>query len=172
MAFKSLFAASSLAAAVTVASAALTRRATCSSGNTATNAACCAWFPILTDLQTNLFHSECGQEAREALRLTFHDALGFSPTLGGGGADGSIITFADTELAYAANADTGVSDIVDNLTPFVSKYNVTPGDLLFFAGAVGFSNCAGATQLQFLTGRPAPTAASPDGLVSSPVGMY
>lgn len=169
MALKSLFAVSFLSA-VTFTNAALTRRVSCSDGNTATNAACCAWFPILEDLQTNLFASECGQESREALRLTFHDALGFSPTLGGGGADGSIITFSSTELAYAANADSGVSDIVDNLTPFVSKYNVTPGDLVFFAGAVGFSNCAGATQLQFLTGRPAPTAASPDGLVSTPAG--
>ena len=50
----------------------------------------CKWYDVLDDLQTNLFHNECGQEVREAVRLTFHDAVGFSPTNGGGGADGSM----------------------------------------------------------------------------------
>ncbi|KAI5120026.1 hypothetical protein M0805_004655 [Coniferiporia weirii] len=170
MVFKTLLTLVSLAASLSTSNAALTRRVSCPDGvNTATNAACCAWFPILDDLQTNLFDNECGQEAREALRLTFHDGMGFSPTLGGGGADGSIITFASTELAYAANDDGGVEDIVTNLTPFVAKYNITPGDLVFFAGVVGLSNCPGApTGLQFLTGRPNPIAAAPDGLVSLP----
>ena len=80
------------------------------------------------------------------------------------------ITFASTELAYAANNDGGVSDIVDNLTPLVSKWNVTPGDMIYFASAVGISNCPGAPQLQFLTGRPDPVAAAPDGTVSLPTG--
>ena len=170
MAFKSLLALAPFAALFSVANAALTKRVTCSDGNTATNEACCAWFPVLTDLQSNLFNNECGREAREALRLTFHDAMGFSPTLGGGGADGSIITFSSTELAYAANDDAGVSDIVDNLTPLVAQFNVTPGDLIYFAAAVGVTHCAGVPALQFLTGRPPPVAASPDGLVSLPTG--
>ncbi|KAI5121583.1 hypothetical protein M0805_009454 [Coniferiporia weirii] len=167
-AMKSLLALASLASLLSPASAALTRRVACSDGkHTATNAACCAWYPILEDLQTNLFDNECGQEAREALRLTFHDGMGYSPTNGGGGADGSIITFASTELSYPANADSSVEDIVDNLTPYVSKYNVTPGDLVYFAGVVGLSNCPGApTQMQFLTGRPNPTGPAPDGTIS------
>lgn len=171
MTFKKLLAIAPLAALFSVTNAALTKRVTCSDGNTATNEACCTWFPVLTELQ-DLFNNECGREAREALRLTFHDAMGFSPTLGGGGADGSIITFASTELAYAANDDGGVSDIVDNLAPLVSKFNVTPGDLIYFAAAVGTTHCAGAPALQFLTGRPPPLAAAPDGLISLPTGMY
>ncbi|THH02945.1 hypothetical protein EW145_g6667 [Phellinidium pouzarii] len=170
MVFKELFALASVAASLSGSYAAITKHVPCPDGiHTATNTACCTWFTILDDLQANLFDNECGQEAREALRLTFHDAMGFSPETGGGGADGSIITFASTELTYAANDDGGVQDIVTNLTPFVSKYNVTPGDLVFFAGVVGLSNCPGApTGLQFLTGRPLPVAAAPDGLVSLP----
>ena len=144
MAFKVLSTFAATAALISVASAALTKRVACSDGvNTASNAACCAWFPILSALQSGLFHNECGQESREALRLMFHDGMGFSPTLGGGGADGSIITFSSTELAFNANdQDTGVADIVDNLKPFLTQFpNVTSGDLLYFAGALGTSNC-------------------------------
>ena len=36
-------------------------------------------FPILDDIQTNLFDGgECGEEVHESLRLTFHDAIGVS----------------------------------------------------------------------------------------------
>ena len=124
---KSFFAITSLALSLSGARAALTRRVACPDGkNTATNEACCAFFPILEDIQENLFDGgECGEEVHESLRLTFHDAIGFSPSAGGGGADGSIITFASTETAYHANG--GIDDIVDRQTPFVAKHNVTPG---------------------------------------------
>ena len=73
------------------ASAALTRRVACPDGkNTATNAACCAWFPILEDIQENLFDGgECGEEVHESLRLTFHDAIGISPAIASRGQFGS-----------------------------------------------------------------------------------
>ena len=62
--------------------AAITRRVACPDGvNTATNAACCALFAVRDDIQTNLFDGgECGEEVHESLRLTFHDAIGFSTT--------------------------------------------------------------------------------------------
>ena len=44
------------------------------------NEACCVLFPILSDIQENLFENECGDNAHEALRLTFHDAIGISKT--------------------------------------------------------------------------------------------
>lgn len=125
----------------------------------------------------NLFDGgECGEEVHESLRLTFHDAIGFSPKLtaqgkfGGGGADGSLITFAATETVFHANG--GIDDIVDAQTPFVAKWNVTPGDFIQFAGAVGVSNCPGAPRLSFFAGRPQPTAAAPDLLVPEPFGVY
>lgn len=59
---------------------ALTRRVACPDGvNTATNAACCSLFAIRDDIQKNLFdNGECGEDVHESLRLTFHDAIGFS----------------------------------------------------------------------------------------------
>ncbi len=59
---------------------ALTRRVACPDGvNTATNAACCGLFAIRDDIQKNLFdNGECGEDVHESLRLTFHDAIGFS----------------------------------------------------------------------------------------------
>lgn len=119
----------------------------------------------------NLFENECDELVREALRLTFHDGIAFSPTLGGGGADGSIVTFADTELTFAANGGNGgVEDFVAAISPFLQRHNVTPGDLVHFADALGVSTCPGAPQIQFFAGRPDPVAAAPDGLVNQPGG--
>jgi hypothetical protein len=54
-------------------------KVTCADGTVTANAACCALVPIVADIQTNLFDGgECGEEVHESLRLTFHDAIGFS----------------------------------------------------------------------------------------------
>ncbi|TFY67230.1 hypothetical protein EVG20_g4017 [Dentipellis fragilis] len=173
MSFKTLTA---FIALIGAANAAVTRRVACPDGkNTATNAACCALFPILDDIQTNLFDGgECGEEVHESLRLTFHDAIGFSlnpgasfgTNFGGGGADGSIITFSDTETNFHANG--GIDEIVEEQRPFVEAHNITAGDFIQFAGAVGISNCPGAPRLEFMFGRPAATAPAPDKTVPEP----
>ena len=89
------------------------------------------------DLQKNLFEGECGEDVHEALRLTFHDAIGFSRSgkLKGTGADGSMIIFSDIETAFPAND--GIDEAVDALKPFLTRHLVTAGDLIQFAGAVG-----------------------------------
>ncbi|KAF9467309.1 class-II peroxidase [Collybia nuda] len=168
MAFGALSTALLFFGTASLASAALTKHVTCPDGkNTASNAACCVLFPILEDIQENLFDGgECGEEVHESLRLTFHDAIGFSPTKGGGGADGSIITFDKIETAFHANG--GIDEIVEKQKSFVEKYNISAGDFIQFAGAVGVSNCPGAPQLDFLLGRPPAKAASPDFLVPEP----
>lgn len=51
---------------------------------------------------------------------------------------------------------------------FLPRYNVSAGDLIQFAGAVGISNCPGAPRLQFLAGRPNATFPASDGLVPEP----
>ncbi|KAJ6563317.1 putative versatile peroxidase [Mycena vulgaris] len=154
-------------AAAGVANAAVAKRVTCATGQTTANAACCVLFPILDDIQENLFDGgECGEEVHESLRLTFHDAIGFSPTKGGGGADGSIVTFDEIETAFPAN--NGIDDIIDVQVPFINRHNISAGDFIQFAGAVGVSNCPGAPRLQFLLGRPTATAPSPIGLVPEP----
>ena len=74
--------------------AALTRRVACPDGvNTATNAACCSLFAIRDDIQQNLFDgAQCGEEVHESLRLTFHDAISFSPALTAQGKFGSVFS--------------------------------------------------------------------------------
>lgn len=91
----------------------------------------------MDDLQQNLFENECGEEVHESLRLTFHDAIGFSLSgkFNGTGADGSIILFSDIETNF--NANNGTDDAVDHLSPFLTRHNVTAGDLIQFAGAFG-----------------------------------
>ncbi|KZS88754.1 peroxidase [Sistotremastrum niveocremeum HHB9708] len=170
MSFKALLGLITLATAV---SAANFKRVTCPDGvNTATNAACCAFFALKDDLQENLFDNQCGEDAHEVIRLTFHDAIAFSPALtaqgqfGGGGADGSMLIFPDVEPNFHANL--GISDSVDALTPFLSTHNVTAGDLIQFAGAVALTNCPGAPRIEFLAGRPTATAPAPDGLIPEP----
>ncbi|KAJ7108198.1 Mn peroxidase MNP3 [Mycena epipterygia] len=186
MVMKTLSAALLAFAAVRVASGAVTKRVTCATGQTTANAACCVLFPILADIQENLFDGgECGEEVHESLRLTFHDAIVIQANISlrvrsnmqtshtnadriysGGGADGSIITFDEIETNFPAN--NGIDDIVDAQTPFILAHNITAGDFIQFAGAVGVSNCPGAPRLQFLLGRPTATAASPIGLVPEP----
>ena len=61
---------------------AVDKRATCAGDQVVSNAACCAWFPVLEDIQQNLFHGgQCGAEAHESLRLVFHDSIAISPAL-------------------------------------------------------------------------------------------
>ncbi|KAF8881785.1 hypothetical protein BD779DRAFT_996833 [Infundibulicybe gibba] len=166
MAFKQL---SALLVIAAVANAAPPPRVACGDGHTVANAACCALFPILDDIQTNLFDGgQCGEEVHESLRLTFHDAIGISNTLGGGGADGSIVTFSDIETAFHANG--GIDGIVEVQRPFITAHKsvLSTGDFIQFAGAVGVSNCPGAPRLSFQMGRPEAVAASPDLLVPEP----
>ncbi|KAK7440952.1 fungal class II heme-containing peroxidase [Stygiomarasmius scandens] len=168
MAFKG-FAAAAFTLATLASAKPLNKRVSCGDGNTASSQVCCKLFPLVELIQSDLFDGgECGEEVHESLRLTFHDAIGFSPTQGGGGADGSIIKFADTETAFHANG--GIDDIVDVQTKFMADNNVTisPGDFIQLAGAVGVSNCAGAPRIPFFFGRPEPKAAAPDGLLPEP----
>ncbi|KAH9950569.1 heme peroxidase [Amylocystis lapponica] len=128
--------------------------------------ACRIWPDVLDDVQANLFDGgQCIDQAREAIRLTFHDGIGRSAQLaasgvfGGGGADGSIIEFAAIELADASNE--GLEDIVYALRHFSDSHNVSYGDIIQFVGAVALSNCPGSPRLAFHAGRPPPAAAAP-----------
>nr|ADW41626.1 manganese peroxidase 2 [Agrocybe praecox] len=166
MAFKQLFFAVVLGALELVNGAAL-KRAACPDGiNFANNAACCVLFPVLQDLQTNLFTNGCDEEVHDSLRLTFHDAISFSPSKGGGGADGSIMVFEEIEANFFENF--GINGIIDTQRPIVDRHSLTPGDFIQFAAAVGITHCPGAPQLNFFMGRPNATAPAPDNLVPEP----
>nr|UDP83131.1 manganese peroxidase 4 [Cyathus bulleri] len=151
-----------------VANAALTKRVTCPDGHTTANRACCALFPVVQNIQQNLFDGgECGEEAHSALRLAFHDAIGFSIHGGkGGGADGSILLFNATETAFHANG--GIDDITSRQFPVFETTGLTPGDFVHLAAAIGTANCPGAPRLQFMLGRPPPVAPAPDLTVPEP----
>ncbi|KIJ56380.1 class II peroxidase [Sphaerobolus stellatus SS14] len=172
MAFKSLAIFVAIATFVQAAPSPSANLVRCADGNLATNAACCPFFALRDDLQTNLFENQCAEDAHEVVRLTFHDAISFSTSLksqgksAGGGADGSMIVFPDVEPNFPAN--NGISDSVDALTPFLATHAVTAGDLIQFAGAVALTNCPGAPRLQFLAGRPNATAPAPIGLIPEP----
>jgi len=173
MAFKSLFALVFVAVAYAAPQSQPTTDVLCADGNRAQHAACCPLFALRDDLQTNLFLNQCGEDVHESLRLSFHDAIAFSPTLkaqglpAGGGADGSVIIFPNVEPNFHANL--GISDGVGALTPFLVKHNqISAGDLIQFAAAVAITNCPGAPRLEFLLGRPNATAPAPDGLVPEP----
>ncbi|KAJ7927044.1 manganese peroxidase isozyme precursor, partial [Mycena leptocephala] len=149
------------------------KRALCSKGRTSASQKCCVWFDVLDDIQENLFDGGiCNEEVHESLRLTFHDAIGFSPLLfsklrfGGFGADGSIMHHSDIETKYAAN--NGVDEIIELQRPIAIAHKVSFGDFIQFAGAVGITNCPGAPSLEFLAGRFNFSIAAPDGLVPEP----
>ncbi|KAJ7889466.1 manganese peroxidase, partial [Mycena olivaceomarginata] len=167
MTFTTLFA---VVALVTAAHAAPSAPgAVCADGTRVGNAACCAFIPLAQDLQENVFQNECGEDAHEVLRLTFHDAIAISQKLGpkaGGGADGSMLLFPTIEPNFHAN--NGIDDSVNNLIPFLSKHRVSAADLVQFAGAVALSNCPGAPQLEFMAGRPNTTIPAIDGLIPEP----
>ncbi|KAI0725629.1 heme peroxidase [Fomitopsis betulina] len=134
---------------------------------------CYIWTLLLPVLQANVFsEGRCNDQAREAIRLTFHDGVGRSAILQnagaypGGGADGSIIRFAKTELANPAND--GLEDIVLILQDIADNHHVSYGDIIQFAGAVGLSNCPGSPRLPFYAGRPDPVAPSPPSLIPFP----
>ncbi|KAJ7821099.1 versatile peroxidase VPS1 [Mycena olivaceomarginata] len=158
-------------ALVLAAAAVPTKHAACSNGRTAAHASCCVWFDVLDNIQENLFDGgECGEEVHESLRLTFHNAIGFSPALffegNGLGADGSIMAHSDVEtLFHITAANNGIDDIVDVQRPFAIAHKVSFGDFIQFAGAVGVSNCAGAPRLEFLASCLNFSIASPPGLI-------
>ncbi|KZV95275.1 manganese peroxidase precursor [Exidia glandulosa HHB12029] len=101
------------------------------------------------------------------VRISFHDAIGFSlHSEKGGGADGSMIMFQDVELKYAANE--GVDFIVSFLQPFADSVGISYGDAITFGTAVGLSLCPGAPRLNAFVGRPNATRAAPDKTVPEP----
>ncbi|KAI0794167.1 Mn peroxidase MNP3 [Fomes fomentarius] len=173
MAFATLASFVSVLAAFQIANGALVRRVTCADGSVTANAACCALFPVIQDLQQNLFDGgECGEDVHESLRLTFHDAIGISPSIaargqfGGGGADGSIALFEDIETNFHAN--NGVDEIINEQRPFVQRSNMTTADFIQLAGAIGVSNCPGAPRLDVFIGRADATQPAPDLTVPEP----
>ncbi|KAF8575079.1 class II peroxidase [Ramaria rubella] len=170
--FKGLLVFASFATLAVAVPSAPSANVVCPDGNIAPHSACCPFFSLRDDLTENLFQGVCGEDAHQAVRLIFHDSIGFSQSMhregifSGGGADGSVLVFPDVEANRAENA--GIADGVQGQLPFLSRHPVTAADLVQFAAAVGITNCPGAPRLTFFTGRPNATAPPPEGLVPAP----
>ena len=107
--------------------------------------------------------------ATTCIRLSFHDAVGysFSGQFQGHGADGSMLIFSDIELSYIANA--GIDVPVSILQPVAARHpDVSAGDLIQFAAAVALTNCPGAPRIEFLAGRPNATIPASEGTIPIP----
>nr|BAG72079.1 manganese peroxidase [Lentinula edodes]BAG72080.1 manganese peroxidase [Lentinula edodes] len=171
MAFSSIVPLVALALS-TVRAAPASQNAVCSDGTVVPDSVCCDFIPLAQDLTATLFENQCGETAHEVLRLSFHDAIAISQSLGpaaGGGADGSMLIFPDVEPNFAANL--GISDSVNDLAPFLASGKfptITAGDMIQFGAAVAVGLCPGAPQLEFLAGRPNATAPAVDGLIPEP----
>ncbi|KAJ6492305.1 manganese peroxidase 1 precursor [Mycena sanguinolenta] len=159
-----------LAVLASVSDAALTSRAVCPDGNRVNNEACCALFPVLKDIQANMFDLDepCGDAAHTALRVAFHDAIGFSKTNRsfGTGADGSMFIFAETELSFGANL--GIADAFNLEAPFIAKHDISVADFIQFAASVSLTECPGVVRPTFMFGRVDAKFAAPDGTVPEP----
>ncbi|KAJ3873747.1 manganese peroxidase [Lentinula edodes] len=171
MAFANIFPLVALALSA-VKAAPTSQEAVCSDGTRVTNSICCDFIPLAQDLTETLFENQCGETAHEVLRLSFHDAIAISQSLGpsaGGGADGSMLIFPDVEPNFAANL--GISDSVNDLAPFLASGKfptITAGDMIQFGATVAVGLCPGAPQLEFRAGRPNATAPAVDGLIPEP----
>ncbi|KZW01346.1 manganese peroxidase [Exidia glandulosa HHB12029] len=163
--FFALFAAVSISAGAF--GAAVAPRATCSDGTVVSNAVCCNFIPVRDAFISDVFEGTCGENAHSTVRIAFHDAIGFSKAGGkGNGADGSIIQFEDTELAFEANA--GIDEIADELRPFAQQQGISFGDAIHFGSSVALSLCPGAPVVQTFVGRGNATIPAPDGTVPDP----
>ena len=64
---------------MTIFTAALISRVTCSDGSLVAKEKCCCLLPVLKDIQENLFEGgKCGEDAHSAVRVAFHDIIGYS----------------------------------------------------------------------------------------------
>ncbi|KAJ7702658.1 manganese peroxidase 1 [Mycena rosella] len=105
----------------------------------------------------------CGDNARAAVRLAFHDAGTFSlalqaQALPNGGADGSMLVYP-TEVLRGEN--NGLQKIVSLLQPLPAQFGVSAGDILHLA-------CPGGPVINTYIGRPAPRNIAPNGLLPNP----
>ncbi|KAF8526405.1 manganese peroxidase [Gautieria morchelliformis] len=150
--------------------AATTGRVKCPHGNVASHSACCVLLPAcaaqLAD-QKNFFSHQCGEDTHETLRLSFRRSIPRQRTRGSQLAEVPTVPclFSPTSSRISRQTS-GFLNRVELLTPFLRNHTqVSAGDLIQFAAAVALGNCPPAPKLEFMAGRPNPTAPASDGLI-------
>ncbi|KAF7357156.1 Peroxidase [Mycena sanguinolenta] len=136
----------------------------------AVNSVCIPWYGIRDTIMSEIFEGRCGDNARAAVRLTFHDAGTFSQELQNNGlpngaADGSLLVDPNEVLRSENN---GLQNIVSLLRPLPAQFGVSPGDIIQIAGILAVLACPGGPAVTAFVGRAAPLNIAPTGLLPSP----
>lgn len=132
---------------------------------------CCIWHYISADMAARFRgpSGRCTNLARQAVRIGFHDAAGWSKGTGPlGGADGSIV-LAPEEMARPANR--GMEEIVGQMKAWFdeySTYGASMADLIQMASTTATVVCPLGPRVRSFVGRKDSTVPAPDGLLPSP----
>ncbi|KAI2618733.1 class II peroxidase [Hypoxylon sp. NC1633] len=113
------------------------------------------WTDVATDLKTSFVGSDgtCTDDARAAIRLSFHDCYP-------GSCDGSIILASEC-TDRAENAQ--MVDICSTLSDKATQFDVGVADLIQFAAAFGVASCPGGPTISVKVGRVDSSDANPTG---------
>jgi manganese peroxidase len=131
---------------------------------------CCIWHYISADMASKFRgqSGRCTDLARQAVRMGFHDAAGFSKATGPlGGADGSIILAG--EMARSANR--GMEDIAAQMQDWFDEYKeygASMADLIQMASTTATVVCPLGPRVRSFVGRKDSSVPAPDGLLPSP----
>lgn len=132
---------------------------------------CCVWQYISNEMASRFSgdSGRCNDLARQAVRLGFHDAAGWSKATGpGGGADGSIV-LAPQEMQRSGNK--GLEDIVAQMKTWYGTYKgygVSMADLIQMGAINAAVVCPLGPRTRFFVGRKDSSSAAPDGLLPGP----
>ncbi|KAK3998050.1 versatile peroxidase VPL1 [Cladorrhinum sp. PSN332] len=116
---------------------------------------CCVWKYAADEMYStfrNTATGTCNSLARQAVRLAFHDAGTWSKTLGGSGADGSIILAGE----WTRGENRGMEDIVARIQTWYGKYRphgARMGDMIQMAASVATVTCPLGPRVRTFVGR-------------------
>ncbi|ORY58903.1 heme peroxidase, partial [Pseudomassariella vexata] len=112
------------------------------------------WTDVAADMKTSfIVDGACTDDARAAIRLSFHDCF---PA---GSCDGSII-LADECSTRGENSQ--MTGICTTLGEMATQYNVSTADIIQLGTALGIASCMGPA-ISFKVGRTDSSTASPTG---------
>ncbi|KAL1864614.1 hypothetical protein Daus18300_007631 [Diaporthe australafricana] len=132
---------------------------------------CCIWHYISADMAAKFRgrSGRCTNLARQAVRIGFHDAAGWSKGTGPlGGADGSIV-LAPEEMARPENR--GMEEIVGQMRAWFDEYGaygVGMADLIQMASTTATVVCPLGPRVRSFVGRRDSAVPAPDDLLPSP----